>query len=149
MPHTTYIATAVAIGITIGAVYKLREELGHASRAAALGCKRPQRAFDRDSSGVLSFIDGFRASQEKKTLEWFTGEFDRLTEEKGSPVSTVIIRTPFFQDVLFTCEPKNIQSILALDFKTFELGIGRTDNFYCLLGSGIVSKIQHITFTKY
>ncbi|KAL1599827.1 hypothetical protein SLS60_007632 [Paraconiothyrium brasiliense] len=41
--------------------------------------------------------------------------------------------------VLFTCDPRNIQAILATKFKDFELGQVRTGSFAPLLGHGIFS----------
>lgn len=54
------------------------------------------------------------------------------------------IHATFYQNLLgspavFTVDPKNIQTILATQFKDFGLGAARNNNFYPLLGWGIVS----------
>jgi hypothetical protein len=41
--------------------------------------------------------------------------------------------------MIFTVDPKNVQTILATQFKDFGLGDARNNNFKPLLGHGIVS----------
>jgi hypothetical protein len=47
--------------------------------------------------------------------------------------------------MIITIDPKNIQAILAVQFKEFGLGEGRNGNFNPLLGHGIVSIRHHHT----
>jgi hypothetical protein len=54
-------------------------------------------------------------------------------------VGTLRVKAPLFRDTLVTIDPQNIQTILALKFKDFGLGVNRTENFEPLLGHGIVS----------
>jgi hypothetical protein len=53
-------------------------------------------------------------------------------------VSTFILRN-LGRDNLFTADPKNIQALLATQFKDFGLGPARHANLHQLLGTGIVS----------
>lgn len=44
-------------------------------------------------------------------------------------------------EIVFTCDPQNVQAMLATKFKDFELGPGRRHTLLPLLGAGIVSTI--------
>lgn len=77
--------------------------------------------------------------KEKQLPSFFVNEFARVSEEAGRPVTTAIVSRPFFNSAIFTTDPKNVQTILATNFKDFELTAGRKINFIPLLGHGIVS----------
>ena len=53
----------------------------------------------------------------------------------------------FGSPTTFTIDPKNIQAVLATQFKDFGLGDMRNGNFNPLLGHGIVSS-PTLTFSK-
>jgi hypothetical protein len=62
-----------------------------------------------------------------------------VSKQEGRAVSTLQFRRPIWKYDYFTSDPKNIQAILALQFKEFGLGDARNGNFEPLLGHGIVS----------
>lgn len=104
-----------------------------------LGCKAPVRTMEYDPTGIAGLIKGAIASRQKRFPDFIEERFNELCKRHDRSVSTVLIRAPLFRDILFTIDPQNIQTILALKFKEFGLGINRTENFKPLLGNGIVS----------
>ncbi|PFH63112.1 hypothetical protein XA68_17756 [Ophiocordyceps unilateralis] len=111
--------------------------LRHAARARELGCEPPPKGPFWDFIGVHGVTRGILASREKKLPPFFYEWMAESSRRHGHPVRTVRVRSPFFRDGLFTVDPQNIKTMLALKFKDFGLGVNRTDNFRPLLGDGI------------
>lgn len=111
----------------------------HARRAKSLGCKPPVRTIGIDPTGIVGLVKGASASRKKQFPDFVEERFNELCSKHHRPVGTVLIRAALFRDILFTIDPQNIQTMLALKFKDFGLGINRTENFKPLLGNGIVS----------
>jgi hypothetical protein len=60
-----------------------------------------------------------------------------ISDIENRNVTTFIIRN-LGRDLYFTVDPKNIQAVLATQFKDFELGEIRRRSVHPLLGTGIV-----------
>ncbi|KYK56434.1 cytochrome P450 52A12 [Drechmeria coniospora] len=136
--HLTALSAIVAAVAVVGLVIrKVQERLRHAAKAKALGCEPAIWAPMMEPSGVWSTILGAVAAREKRLPVWIAEQFDAMSEAAGRPVGTMMMRTPFFRDTVFTLDPQNIQAMLALKFKDFGLGPNRTENFKPLLGNGI------------
>ncbi|KAM4057284.1 cytochrome p450 [Hirsutella rhossiliensis] len=116
---------------------RVRDALRHAARARELGCKPPVRGFSSEPTGLLGVFYGIRASRKHRFPDFVEEQMEALQQHVGRPVGTVTMRTPFFQDSIFTLDPRNVQAILATKFKDFKLGVNRTENFRPLLGNGI------------
>lgn len=117
---------------------RLIEYLRFRSAAARLGCKPAVWGFGGDWAGLSLMRKGLKAQREKNVPIWIRREFARLSEREGRQVGTFQMSAPLFRNVLFTCEPENIKTILATSFKDFSLGDNRIGNFKPLLGDGIV-----------
>lgn len=120
------------------ALLRVIEHLRVRRQAARLGCRPPPRGFGVEPSGLGLMRQSLRAQRGKDVPNWIRGEFARMSAREGRQVGTFTMRAPLFRDVLFTCEPENIKTILATSFKDFSLGDNRIGNFKPLLGDGIV-----------
>ncbi|KAF2176380.1 cytochrome P450 52A12 [Zopfia rhizophila CBS 207.26] len=89
-----------------------------------------------DPIGIDNIRRIFKADQECRMPQYLQERVDDMCEKEKRRVST------FYQNLLgsgaiFTVDPKNIQTILATQFKDFGLGDTRNNNFFPLLGHGI------------
>ncbi|KAJ4144256.1 hypothetical protein LMH87_003146 [Akanthomyces muscarius] len=116
---------------------RLIEYIRFRSAAARLGCKPAVWGFGGDWAGLSLMRKGLKAQREKNVPIWIRQEFARLSVREGRQVGTFQMSAPLFRNVLFTCEPENIKTILATSFKDFSLGENRIGNFKPLLGDGI------------
>lgn len=139
MQLSVVFAIALAVAAVSLVYTRVRNALGHAARARELGCKPAVRGFSFEPTGLLGVFYGLQAARKHRFPDLLEEQMDMIQQRVGRPVGTVVTRTPFFQDSIFTVDPRNIQAILATKFKDFKLGPNRTDNFSPLLGNGIVS----------
>lgn len=134
---------ALATGIVAAAlavVYifnQIREILYYRARARELGCESPPWMTTFDPTGIADLVKGVKASRRKQFPTYVQGNFEREANKHGRTVGTLRVRSPFFRETIVTMDPRNIQTILALKFKDFGLGVNRTENFEPLLGHGI------------
>lgn len=122
------------IAASIVAVYILQRtwvELSHRRRAKALGCKP---AFKRPGWAPLGIDHVYRAISALIKYDYLTDEV-AVYNEIGQ--RTTWRQTNMGAWFHMTCEPENIQAILATQFKDFELGPLRYGIFEPLLGRGI------------
>ena len=102
----------------------------YARRAAEFGCKPPPQRREKLPLGLDYIWALMKADREYRLPQ----EILKTYQETG--------HTTFAQHLLgteniITSDPKNVQAVLALQFKDFELGERRRKNFYPLLGEGI------------
>lgn len=139
--HTSVVLAGIALGaaLMVMLVDSLLTSLRHRAKAKELGCKPLVKTPSLDPSGIWALYLGFKASKAKRFPDFMQELYNRFQEGQRRPVSTLGLVSPFFKRVIFTAEPRNIQTMLALKFKDFGLGVNRTENFAPLLGNGIVS----------
>lgn len=111
-----------------------------AATARQLGClpAPPLELVPFDPLGIHNIAILIQADKNSLVPQWMEERHKRACAKAGREITT------FHQNVMggenyFTIEPKNIQAILATQFKDFGLGIVRNRNFSPLLGHGIVS----------
>jgi cytochrome P450 len=112
----------------------------HAAAARQLGClpAHPAKQSSLDPFGVVNITKVLKADKQARLPQYFKERVDIANAEQGRTITT------FHQNMMgaesfFTIEPRNIQAILATQFKDFGLGERRNGNFAPLLGHGIVS----------
>lgn len=138
--HLTLAAGIVAAALAVVYIFnQIREILYYRARAKELGCESPPWMSSFDPTGITELIKGIKASRRKQFPTYMQANFEREANKHGRTVGTLLFRSPFFRQTMVTIDPQNIQTILALKFKDFGLGINRTVNFEPLLGHGIVS----------
>lgn len=113
----------------------------HAANARQLGCLPAPKFSDQLPLDHLNLRVAARlakADKEYRIPQWVEARLNKDYEAEGKRVTT------FYANILgskgiFTIEPRNIQAILATQFKDFGLGELRNESFSPLLGHGIVS----------
>ncbi|KAF1946402.1 cytochrome P450 52A12 [Clathrospora elynae] len=112
----------------------------HAAAARQLGCEPPPRFTQniKDPIGIFTVMNLLKSEKKGRTPQWFKERFDNTCAEQDKSSNT------YYQNLIgaegyFTVEPKNIQAILATQFKDYGLGKRRNRNFSPLLGHGIFS----------
>ena len=78
-----------------------------------------------------------KADRGQNLPQYIYGRMEEVRAQHGAHATTIYNRI-FGDGAYFTTEPRNIQAILATQFKDFGLGERRNGNFFPLLGSGIV-----------
>lgn len=109
----------------------------HARAARELGCKLPDKIQCRDPIGVENILNLLKADKECRFPQFLKDRSDAHCAREGRLVTT------WRQNVLgsinfHTVDPENVKALLATQFKDFGLGSARNDNFFPLLGKGIV-----------
>jgi hypothetical protein len=119
------VATAFVLYLFISSISTRRR---HAAAAKQLGCRPAPTEYNPDPLGLVNLIKTLRANSKSQILEYFRGVFDDVSLRMNKTVysyDTYILGDRVF----FTCDPRNIQALLATQFKDFELGKIRTGAF--------------------
>ena len=109
----------------------------NAARAKELGCKRPPR-LPSDPFGIMNVRDMLKADAAKRMPDWGLEKLDEMSAATGRVAHTMEVKMLPGKTWISTCEPKNVQAVLALQFKDFQLPQNRIGAFIPLLGNGIV-----------
>lgn len=96
-----------------------------------------------DPWGIHNVRMLLKADKEKRLPDYSQERVEHISEREGRLVTTMQ-NTIAGEDSFFTIEPRNIQAILATQFKDFDFGPRRNGNFRPLLGHGIVSVARSI-----
>ncbi|OAL37818.1 hypothetical protein AYO20_02995 [Fonsecaea nubica] len=129
------VATAFVLYLLISTFTKRRR---HAIAAKQLGCRPAPTEYTPDPLGLVNLVKTLRANSKNEVLEYIRGVFDDVSRRRNKTVYSY--DTNILGDrVFFTCDPRNIQAVLATQFKDFELGKIRNSAFAPLLGHGIFS----------
>ena len=91
-----------------------------------------------DAMGVKRIVDMLKAMDEDRVLDFLKQMSDDVNSAYGRRHKTIEMYLAGSTG-WFTTDPKNVQSILALDFNSFGLGKDRIGSFLPMLGVGIVS----------
>lgn len=114
------------------------ESRRHAANARRLGCQPAYQVKDRSPLSIHSVWKVLQADKEFRVPQYLKDRMDRFSKEEHRTIATISQRVMGAQ-AYFTMEPRNIQAVLATQFKDFGLGERRNGNFSPLLGHGIVS----------
>lgn len=117
--------------------YGLRER-HYRNEAKRLGCEPAYQFNLLDFQGIRNVKRMIAADKRSEIPQYLKGRVDAACAEEGKIITT-FDQTILGIQSIFTNHPKNIQAILATQFKDFGLGSRRNANFSTLLGHGIVS----------
>ena len=117
-------------------LYGLYIVFKHARNAVHRGCA-PLPAYPSDLLGWNTLKELLAADKARRIPPLFIDRFSRMETRENRRVSTYVTRQAL-RDVIITCDPKNVQALLATQFKDFELGSSRRKSLHPLLGNGIV-----------
>jgi hypothetical protein len=93
--------------------------------------------YPTDVLGIGTLMEALKADKEGTIPLNLLHRVDVLSDREKRRVKTWVIRN-VLRDNVFTCDPANIQAMLATKFKDFELGPVRRGILHPLLGTGIV-----------
>lgn len=119
-----------AIGIVCLGIYFLVDNWRYRLREKALGCGRPNRLRNKLPYGIDYLLTLVKADRENRVPQ-------QLLKISREVKSATFVQNFAGHDSIGTSDPKNIQALLALQFKDFGLGPRRRQNFYPMLGNGI------------
>lgn len=139
MQLSAFVAVAVAVSAVAYLCSCVADRLRCAAKARELGCQDPPKGIFWDWLGVHGMMRSIMAARKQRLPDFFFEWYAIASSRHGRPVRTVRVRAPFFREGIFTLDPQNLKTILAVKFKDFGLGVHRIENFRPLLGSGIFS----------
>jgi hypothetical protein len=109
-----------------------------ALRAAQLGCEPAPALPDDGFLGLRSISRALKADREKRLVDMIAERFALISKQEHRNVTTMQFYGAGATNIS-TIDPRNVQAILATQFKDFALGDARHGNLGALLGNGIVS----------
>ncbi|KAL4958503.1 cytochrome P450 [Aspergillus filifer] len=112
-----------------------RSTWNHSRKARAWGCGDLPR-YPADILGISSLRQSLKADKAKKIPLMPQRRIEEMSIQEGRPVTSFRIRQ-MGRDNIFTCDPVNVQAMLAHKFKDFELGAARRHTLLPMLGTGI------------
>ncbi|KAE8144584.1 cytochrome P450 [Aspergillus avenaceus] len=127
----------VALAVALRLLWSVFTRIRHAQHARQWGCGTVP-SYPSDILGISTLKELLRADKEKQIPPLFQKRVERMSAREGRNITTYRLRQAG-KDLIFTAEPKNIQAILATQFKEFTLGQSRKNALRPLLGPGIFS----------
>jgi hypothetical protein len=128
--------TIAAVAVALRLLWTLVSRWQHAQNARRLGCGSIP-LYPSDPLGISVLKEALAADKAKKLLPMVERRVALMSDHEGRYVTTFRFRQ-MGRENYFTTDPKNIQAILATQFKDFELGAPRRQALHPLLGAGIV-----------
>jgi len=114
--------------VLYGVVVSTWAERRHAQAAAKLGCKKPKWREYKWPLGTDMIWRLLKADRE----HILPNEVLAIADVMGVPTWEQSVLGAV---AIVTADPKNIQALLATQFNDFEIGEGRRNNFWPLLGN--------------
>ncbi|KAF4766862.1 hypothetical protein N7455_005527 [Penicillium solitum] len=108
----------------------------HSRNAKSLGCGSVPLYPCKDPLGIDNLKQSLAADKAKLVPELAEERVKVISDQESRYVTTFSIRN-LGRTHIFTIDPKNIQALLATQFKDFELGSVRRLSLHPLLGTGI------------
>ncbi|KAI9375367.1 cytochrome P450 [Aspergillus egyptiacus] len=106
----------------------------HTRKARRWGCA-PIPRYPSDILGITTLREILQADKDGTIPNLLQRRVETVSAREGRPVSTFSIRQ-MGRESIFTCDPANVQAMLATKFKDFELGPARRHTLYSMLGEG-------------
>ncbi|KAL4862881.1 hypothetical protein BDV12DRAFT_202646 [Aspergillus spectabilis] len=107
----------------------------HARKARNWGCA-PLPRYPTDFLGIRTLREALKADREGTIPVLLQRRIEQVSTHEKRPVTTFLVRQ-MGRDSIFTCDPINVQAMLATKFKDFELGSTRRHTLYPMFGVGI------------
>lgn len=138
---TSFIVIFAAAVVALQIIRLVLASWQHARKARALGCGSLPLFPSKDPLGIDNLKQSLAADKEKVLPRLSERRVQIMSDQENRYVTTFILRN-LGRDHIFTIDPKNIQAVLATQFKDFGLGAVRQDSLHPLLGKGIVSHMS-------
>lgn len=137
--------TQLALGL-VGAsviVNVIHTSWRHRQKAKQLGCKPLPAAPIRDPLAITNILEMIQADKEKRVPELLEERVETVEKTYGKYLTTYRLKAGLGESIV-TFEPKNIQALLANQFKDFCIGSTREGCMGPLLGRGIVCCLSYV-----
>ncbi|CAG8301096.1 unnamed protein product [Penicillium salamii] len=132
----SFILGFTAAAIVLQVIRMIVNSWQQSRHAKSLGCGSVPLYPCKDPFGINNLKQSLAADKENLVPELAEKRINVISEQENRYVTTFSIRN-LGRTHLFTIDPKNIQALLATQFKDFELGSVRRDSMHPLLGTGI------------
>jgi hypothetical protein len=140
----TFVLGFTAAAVIIQIIRTVLASWQHSCKARELGCGSLPLLPCKDFIGIDTLKQSLAADKKKIFPELSTRRIEVVSEKEGRYVTTYGLRN-VGHNLVFTVDPKNVQAILATQFKDFEVGEARRHSIHPLLGTGIVSHMKFLT----
>lgn len=121
-----YLLCAAVAVVVYGYISTISTRRRHAAAAKERGCEPPPLEKRPDPFALTNLARTMWSLRDNRILEYMQGTFDDTSANR----TVYTYETKILGDkVLFTCDPRNIQAMLATQFKDFELGQVRRGSF--------------------
>ncbi|KAJ5505890.1 Cytochrome P450 E-class CYP52 [Penicillium expansum] len=131
-----FIPALVALAISGRLLLSVVLTWRHAQRARRIGCGEPPLYPSKDPFGISTLLEILDAAREKLLPQLAERRVNFLSRQHDRYVSTFRMYQ-VGRENLFTADPKNIQAMLATQFKDFGLGDVRRNVAHPVVGNGI------------
>ncbi|OGE53674.1 hypothetical protein PENARI_c007G02178 [Penicillium arizonense] len=132
----TFIVGFAAAAIVLQVIRMVINSWQHSRNAKKLGCGSLPVYPCKDPIGIDTLKQSLAAAKENTVPDLAEKRFEVMAEQENRFVTTFMLRN-LGRDGILTIDPKNIQAVLATQFKEFELGDSRRRALHPLLGTGI------------
>jgi hypothetical protein len=112
-------------------------------KAKSLGCEAVPLYPCKDPLGIGTLRESLAADRQNTLPELAMDRVAAISEKEHRLVTTFVLRN-LGRNNIFTIDPKNIQAMLATQFKDFGLGAARSISLHPLLGTGIVGLLAAV-----
>ncbi|PWY68686.1 cytochrome P450 [Aspergillus heteromorphus CBS 117.55] len=116
-------------------LYTLLQRWQHAQNARKWNC-RPIPHYPGDIVGINTLQEALQHDKDRELPLVTRRRIETMTARQKRYSPTYQFRQ-LGTDIIVSCEPKNVQAVLATQFKDFELGAARRNAMHWLLGRGI------------
>jgi hypothetical protein len=137
----TFVLGFAAAAVVLQVIRMVLASWQHSRKARELGCGSLPLFPCKDPIGIDTLKQSLAADKAKLLPELSSRRVGIVSEQEGRYVTTYVLRN-LGRNLVFTIDPKNIQAVLATQFKDFELGEVRRHSMHPLLGTGIVSHME-------
>ncbi|KAJ5612017.1 Cytochrome P450 E-class CYP52 [Penicillium lagena] len=132
----SFLLSFAAAALALHVIRLLFTSWQRSRQVKSLGCGAVPRYPYKDPLGISNLLQLLAADRDHAIPELAAKRMEVMSNLENRYVSTFILRN-LGRDNLFTADPKNIQAVLATQFKDFGLGAARHTSLHPLLGTGI------------
>lgn len=136
MSTLLFVATASPI---LYLLYVLLSRWQHAQNARKWNCGSVP-SYPGDLLGINTLKEALAMDKARQVPTVTRRRVETMSARENRYTTTFQFRQ-LGTDVISTCDPKNVQALLATQFKDFELGQSRRNALHWLLGRGIVRSL--------
>lgn len=147
LPFSYALLWAVVSWILYKALSSLYVRRQHAIKSRKLACE-PAPLWPATSLGISTIKQMMQAQKMGRFPAYLRDREETLSKSANRPVHTMRLSI-LGNEAHFTSDPKNIQALLATQFKDFGLGSARISNFGPLMGDGIVSTTKSFALPQH